>query len=311
MPNISGMNTFNSRLYAAETDLERLIEFLAEVRPLDRVGDYPGATDLREMLCQPDLQANTRLWFDQRDQLIAFALVDAYHNLLFDYQLRANSPELEEAIIQWGVACIQRAPQSDEELSLDAVCREDDVERYAWLMRHGFQPQALRTLRFNRSLSEPIPDPQLPPGVSIRSVAGESEIEALVALHRAAFGTDHMTVEERRAMMNVPDYDPELDLVVVAPDGRLVGSCVCGIAAEENAATGRNEGYTDPIGVHPDFQRKGPARALLLTGLRLLHERGVACAVLGTSSENTAMQVAARTVGFKLHSTKVWFTKSL
>ena len=181
----------------------------------------------------------------------------------------------------------------------------------AWLTRHGFQPQALRTLRFVRSLSEPIPDPQLPAGFFIRSVTGPDEVEALVALHRAAFGTDNMTIEERRAMMSGPDYVPELDLVAVASDGRLAGFCVCGIPVEENAVTGRSEGYTDPIGVHPDFQKKGLARALMLTGLQLLRERGLAYAALGTSSENTAMQAAARSAGFQLESSKVWFAKSL
>jgi ribosomal protein S18 acetylase RimI-like enzyme len=295
------MNNYTTRLYAAETDLDRLIEFLPVARSADRVSDYPGATDLREMLCQPELQARTRLWFDQHDHLIAFALVDAYSNLLFDYLSHANSPELEGAIMQWGVTC--------GELPLDAVCREDDVERVAWLTRHGFQPQAIRTLRFSRALSEPIPNPQLPPGFIIRSVAGESEIEALVTLHRAAFGTDHMTIEERRAMTSVPDYDPALDLVAVAPDGCLAGFCVCGIPREENAATGRSEGYTDPTGVHPDFQKKGLARALLLTGLQLLRDRGVEYAVFGTSSENAAIQAAARSAGFQVESSKVWFSK--
>ena len=185
------MNAFSSRLYADETDLARLIEFLPVARPADRVGDYPGVTDLREMLCQPDLQVNTCLWFDQNDRLIAFALVDAFRNLLFDYDPRANSNELEEAIVQWGVLCLRRAPQEDgEAVTLDAVCREDDTARLAWLTRHGFQPQAVRTLRFIRALSTPIPDPQLPPGFSIRSVTGDAEVEALVALHRAAFGTE-------------------------------------------------------------------------------------------------------------------------
>src|SRR5512139_1692808 len=139
----------NSRLYVDESDLTRLIEFLPVARPADRVGDYPGVTDLREMLCRSDLQANTRLWVDQNDRLIAFALIDAFNNLLFDYDPRANSPELEEAIVQWGVTCLQRASQADDaDVTLDAVCREEDGERYAWLIRHGFQPQATRTLRF-------------------------------------------------------------------------------------------------------------------------------------------------------------------
>jgi len=210
------------------------------------------------------------------------------------------------------VACLKRTPQTDtEELSLDAVCREDDAERVAWLIRHDFHPQSLRTLRFIRSLGESIPDPQLPAGFFIRSVTGPAELDALVALHRAAFGTDNMTVEERRAMISGPDYRRELDLVAVAPNDQLAGFCVCCIAVEENAATGRSEGYTDPIGVHPDFQRQGLARALLLTGLKLLHECGLAYAALGTSSENVAMQAAARSAGFQLESTKVWFAKSL
>ena len=297
------MSAFMSRLYADETDLARLIAFLPVARPANRVTDYPGATDLREMLCQPELQARTRLWFDQHDQLLACTLVDAYNNFLFDYLPHANSPELEAAIMQWGMKCAG--------LPLDAVCREDDVERVAWLTRHRFQPQAMSTLSFARSLSEPIPDPQLPAGFFIRSVTGPAELDALVALHRAAFGTDNMTVQERRAMISGPDYRRELDLVAVAPNDQLAGFCVCGIAVEENAATGRSEGYTDPIGVHPDFQRQGLARALLLTGLKLLHECGLAYAALGTSSENVAMQAAARSAGFQLESTKVWFAKSL
>lgn len=297
------MSAFMSRLYADETDLARLIAFLPVARPANRVTDYPGATDLREMLCQPELQARTRLWFDQHDQLLACTLVDAYNNFLFDYLPHANSPELEAAIMQWGMKCAG--------LPLDAVCREDDVERVAWLTRHRFQPQAMSTLSFARSLSEPIPDPQLPAGFFIRSVTGPAELDALVALHRAAFGTDNMTVEERRAMISGPDYRRELDLVAVAPNDQLAGFCVCCIAVEENAATGRSEGYTDPIGVHPDFQRQGLARALLLTGLKLLHECGLAYAALGTSSENVAMQAAARSAGFQLESTKVWFANSL
>jgi mycothiol synthase len=305
------MSAIASQLYAGEADLTRLIEFLPVARPAEWVGDYPSATDLREMLCQSDLQANTRLWLDQQDQLVAFALVDAFHNLLFDLDPKAASAELDDAIIQWGLACLKREPQADaEELALDTVCREDDTARMAWLTQYGFQSQALRTLRFVRSLSDPIPDPQLPAGFFIRPVNGNAEVEALVTLHRAAFGTDNMTIEERRAMMSGPDYVPELDLVAVAPNDRLVGFCVCGIHTEENVVTGRSEGYTDPIGVHPDFQKQGLARALISTGLKLLRERGLVYATLGTSSENVAMQAAARSAGFQLQSAKVWFTKS-
>ena len=59
----------------------------------------------------------------------------------------------------------------------------------------------------------------LPPGFTIRPAGGAAEAEAWVVLHRAAFGTERMELEERLAMLAEPEYDPQLDLVAVAPDG--------------------------------------------------------------------------------------------
>jgi ribosomal protein S18 acetylase RimI-like enzyme len=131
----------------------------------------------------------------------------------------------------------------------------------------------------------------------------------LVALHRAAFGTENLTVEDRLSWMRVPEYDPALDLVVVAPDGILTAYCHCFISAEENARAGRSEGWTDPIATHPTYQRRGLASALLLEGMRRLRARGIETAVLGTSSENIAMQRAAASVGFRAAWTRIWFEK--
>jgi len=167
----------------------------------------------------------------------------------------------------------------------------------------------VRSLHLARPLCEPIPPPTLPAGFEIRTLKGRNEVEGWVQLHRAAFGTDHMTIEERLAMMSGADYDPDLDLVMTGPDGRLAAYCMCQIFREENGRTGRNEGYTDPVATHPEFQRRGLAKALLLTGLRLLQERGVETAIMGTNSENEKMQRAAKAVGFRVESATVWFAK--
>jgi hypothetical protein len=42
-----------------------------------------------------------------------------------------------------------------------------------------------------------------------------------------------------------------------------------------------------------------------------LKQRGVDTAVLGTSSENVAMQRLAASVGFRVESAKVWFEKQV
>lgn len=298
------------RTYAGAQDLQAMLDLLAAVRPADRITDSPSPVDLHELMALPEVQANTRLWPADGGRLAAFAFVDQYNNLVWEVDWPAAGPGIEPEIVAWGVECIRRAAQgSDTPVTLDASCREEDAERIALLERNGFVRQELRSVHMARPLDEPIPAPQLPAGFSIRHAAGEQEVEALVALHRAAFGTDRMTVEERLAMMRVPDYDPELDLLAVAPDGRLAAYCMCGISREENERSGRNEGYTDPVATHPDFQRLGLARALMLAGLRELKRRGVDTAVTGTSSENVAMQRTAEAVGFRITSTTLWFAK--
>jgi len=90
-----------------------------------------------------------------------------------------------------------------------------------------------------------------------------------------------------------------LDLVAVTSDGSLVAYCVCYISHEENALSGRQVGYTDPVATHPECRHLGLAKALLLTGMNLLKQRGMHTARLSTSSENIAMLRAAQSVGFR------------
>jgi len=296
-----------SRMYAGADDLHLILDLLSGVRPAERIAGYPSPADLREMLCLPANQANTRLWFE-KGRLVAFALVDSYNNLLFEYQQAGL--DLEAEIVGWGVECVRRAPHEGEEPpTLDANCCEEDGDRIALLERHGFVRQPVRSLHLARPLREPIPMPTLPAGFKIRPLKGRDEVEEWVRLHRTAFGTERMTVEERLAMMSGPDYDPDLDLVMAGPDGRLAAYCMCQIFREENTQTGRNEGYTDPVATHPKYQGRGLAKALLLTGLRLLRERGVDTAIMGTSSENEKMQRAAKAVGFRVESATVWLAK--
>ena len=298
--------------YAGGKDLQLMIDLLTAVRPSDWLTDYPGILDLRERLALTSVQENTRLWFDADDRMVGFAFVDPYNNLCFEIDRQGAPPDIETQIVEWGMACLRRDDKGGEgSLTLDASCRGDDEPRLAMLARFGFVQSVLRTLYMARDLTEPIPTSHLPPGFHIHPVAGEGDVDGLVALHRAAFGTEKMTVEQRLAMMQDPGYEPELDLVVVAPDGQFAAYCMCTISREQNERTGRNEGYTDPIATHPDYQRRGLARALLLTGFRKLKQRGIEIALLGTSSENIPMQRTARSVGFRVLSTKLWLAKSV
>jgi ribosomal protein S18 acetylase RimI-like enzyme len=302
------MYTF--RAYGDLDDRQSMIDLLIAVRPPERISDYPSIVDLQELLSIPQIQSTTRLWEDGVGQLVAFAFVDTYNNLRFEMAPRARDGEVMHQIVDWGEACVRRGGRTyGESLTLDACCREDDAGCITLLKNHGFAAQEVRSLIMARSLRYPIAEPQLPHGFGIRPITGEAEAGALVALHRAAHQTGNLTLEDRLSWMRVPEYDPALDLVATAPDGRLAAYCRCLISEEENARSGRNEGWTDPIGTHPDFQRQGLASALLLRGMFLLRERGIETARLATSSDNIPMLRTANKVGFRVESAKVWFTK--
>ena len=206
-----------------------------------------------------------------------------------------------------GIDCIKkRSIETSTENTLDCTCNIDNSHRIRALQKHGFTPARVRSLQYARPLDKPVIEYPLPSGFSIRCVKGKDEAKQLTALHRAAFGTNHMSTEYRLAMMSTPQYIQELDLVVVAPGGELVAFCVCGFDDPD-----KKTGYTDPIGTHPSYRKIGLGRALISAGLIALKKAGANTVTLGTSSENLAMQMLASECGFVCVSEKLWFSKAV
>jgi GNAT superfamily N-acetyltransferase len=293
----------SNRAYTGPHDLQAMID-LIKARPRDRMADFPGILDLQEMLIVPKIQACTRLWIDPFGHLACFAILDMdldSANLTFEVAPDWKEKRLEADIVAWAEAFVRKTRLTKVGIFLlEASANSDNVACIALLGQLGFDRQAVGAVHLERSLADPIPKSQLPAGFIIRPICGEAEAPDWVRLHRLAHGTENMTVEYKLSMMRTPYYDPEMDLVAVAPGGGLAAYCVCFIEVEENALTGKKRGCTDPIATHPDFQRRGLSRALMLRGLALLLERGMDTAHLGTSSGNIAMIQTAGSVGFHI-----------
>lgn len=297
------MSHFSSRLYKDEKDFQIILNLLIKVRPSAHLNDYPVKVDIEENLASEEIRANTRLWFDE-GQPIAWAYVDEFNNLRWEIDGQYGE-RIGAEIVEWGEACIRKKLANRETSTLDASCREDYAERISFLKGQGFHQTQDTTIYMTRPLSEPIPEPELPQGFVIRPIKGVEEAEAVASTHRAAFGTEYMTTENRLAIMNTSEYDPSLDLLVIAPDETVAAYCTCSVNDQTKV------GFTDPVATHPNYQRMGLARALLLTGMRLLKEREMKSAHLGTSGENVAMQKTARSVGFTVAYKTIWFSKQV
>jgi mycothiol synthase len=298
------MTTISNRLYEGEKDFQTMLDLLNKIRPASHASDYPVKVDIEENLAVEEVRANVRLWFDG-SQPIGWAYVDTLHNLYWELE-KSYTDSLGAEIVAWGVDCTRSGKNlaAGETSTLDASCREDYKERLDFLSQHGFCQTEVVTVHMQRNLSESIPEFELPQGFQIRSVKGIEEAEAIASTHRAALDSDYMTTENRLVIMNSSEYDPSLDLVVVAPDGTIAAYCTCSVKPS-------GQGYTDPVAVHPNYQRKGLAKALLLKGMQMLKERGTKSAHLGTSGENITMQKSAESVGFFLEHKVLWFEKEV
>ncbi len=89
-----------------------------------------------------------------------------------------------------------------------------------------------------------------------------------------------MTVDWRARVLQRPEYIPRLDLVVEGPNGELAAFCVCWIAP-----TGHGNspvGQVEPLGVHPEYQKMGLGRAVLLEGVRRMQSHGATTMIVET-----------------------------
>jgi GNAT superfamily N-acetyltransferase len=299
------MTTISSRLYKDKKDFQIMLDLQNEVRPASHANDYPGKVDIEENLAVEEIRANTRLWFDD-GRPIGWAYVDDFRNLRWELE-KPYTNTVGAEMVAWGEDCTRsgKTLAAGESTTLDASCREDYQERLEFLRQHGFRQTEELSVHMKRDFSEPIPDPELPQGYIIRPVKGIEEAEAIATTHRAAFETDYMTTENRLIIMNSSEYDPTLDLVVVAPDGMIAAYCTCSVNEKDK------EGCTDPVAVHPSHQRKGLAKALLLKGMQMLKERGMKSAQFTTSGDNISMQKSGEAAGFFLEGRTLWFEKEV
>jgi ribosomal protein S18 acetylase RimI-like enzyme len=98
-------------------------------------------------------------------------------------------------------------------------------------------------------------------------------------------------LERYLRFMRSPVYDPERDLVAVAPDGRIAAFMIwwpdrSGIAQIE------------PFGTHPDFQRRGVGKALIDYGRARMAEAGMHTIRVCTETTRTAAASFYPAAGF-------------
>ncbi len=247
-----------------------------------------------------------RLWIDELGILVGFTWLNnrGEVDLLVHPRYRAIEDEmLAQAEHEQG----NRQADTGQTTTLTAWAYTHDDDRHMVLRRRGYERTETNLCHRGQRLDEPVPAAVLPAGYRVRSVRGEVDVEERVAVHQDAFAPSHMTAAKHRAIMQVPTYRSDLDLVVVEPNGAFAAFCIVWFDAVNKI------GVFEPVGTHSAHRRLGLATALLHEGMRRLRMLGAHTAYLTSDGDPGAVAATQlyESVGFSVIDRNYAWTKTL
>lgn len=295
--------SLSPRLYAGLEDFKHLDAVLTAGMSTAICTHYVHPGDLRWWLFYtfPENQpwANLYLWEDEGGRVTAWTLFSPNEEAvdLFYLPELHDTPEMRR-MLAWsvdGAASILRG-LGVEKLKKYWV-RDQDAVLSSALESLGFAPGQDTSVHMTRRLNGALPEPVLPAGFTLRACRGLEDIDQRAAVQHNAFESDlpmQRYLERFRHYMSSPAYVPMHDVVIQAPDGRMVAFA----KTWPDAATG--VGNFEPVGVHQEFQRRGLGRAVMLAGLHCLQQWGMKSAQVGTGSANLPAIRLYEAVGFRV-----------
>ena len=278
------------RSYTGEQD-KSLMSSLAREFPEDHIHviDLPYRLS-SWVLDDPD---NVRLWFDEHENLMAWAVFQTPFWTIDCACHPEHESYIHREIVSWAddrAHAIAGTPYGHPAWYVtvfsEQVNRIRDLEEAGFTCQSYVGENSWSQVLMRRSLPTPVRAYEPRPGFTVRPLAGEREVEKYVDLHQAVFQSKNMTVEWRRRILQHPNYIPNLDIVVESPDGRLVAFCICWFDGKTMS------GHVEPLGSHKDFRAYGLGRVALSEGLRRLQSLGAKQIFVETDNyRNTALRL--------------------
>ena len=216
---------------------------------------------VNENIFRFNLAAAVFLWETTDGRLAAVLHPDGPGEAFLQVHPAYRSAELEvEMMATAETQFATTQPDGGQRLTLWA--HEHDGLRRDLLARRGYTLGKHPEYQRRRSLDRPIPDFQLPAGYTVRALGDVTEHPARSWVSWRAFHPDEPDAQYEgwtwyHNVQRAPLYRRDLDLVAVAPDGELAAFCTVWFDDVTRTAA------FEPVGTHPDHQRRGLGRALM------------------------------------------------
>ncbi len=260
-----------------------------------------------------DTPENIRLWHDKNGALLAWAVMQTpFWTIDYAYSPKIDG-NIHQHILTWAdhrakeiVKTPSKHPTWYVNVFPQQLDRIKDLENIGFASQAHVEKNPYSEILLQHVARSLINEPILPKGYSIRPLASHGEVGAYVELHRLAFGSKTMTASWKTKQLNCPEYDPDIDLVIVAPNGRFVAFCVCWLYTDTE---GHVSGQIEPLGVHPDFRQLGLAKAVLVEGLRRMYAKGAKQITVITESYRQPALALYESVGFHVKQKVLMYRK--
>jgi ribosomal protein S18 acetylase RimI-like enzyme len=190
-------------------------------------------------------------------------------------------------------AAAEPTAAANREIKLETWAGDGWTEA-AFLQERGWTTNGSALSQHVQALDLDLDPPRVPDGYTLRSLRGPDDIAARVAVHRAAFAPSVMNEDRYRILAEQEHYAFDHDLVIEALDGSFAAFAICWLDPVGSV------GEFEPVGTHPDHQRRGLGRVVMRAGLRMMREAGLRDAVVFSLQSNAASEALYRSAGFEI-----------
>ncbi len=268
------------RRYRDDDDFWRMRAFLREIFLLndriERSWSLPRLDYWRWhfiQTCESDPMEQVTFLWETEDGRLAAVLHPIYVGEAYlQVHPHFRSAELENEMF----ACAEQYLSSKNtagERRLFMLADEDDPLRQEVLKARGYTFRNHPVYRWRRDLDEPLPEVNIAPGYTIRSMGDASEYEARAWASWRAFHPDEPNDgfdggDWYANLQSAPLYRRDLDIVAEAPNGEIAAFSTVWYDDVTRSAV------CVLVGTAAEHQRLGLGKAVMIEGLRRLQRMG-------------------------------------
>ena len=210
-------------------------------------------------------QENAHLWKNERNELIGF-FISENGKSYFEIQIHPKYRFIEKEILEW---ILKNWAKSKTQIVTNIYAWNED--RIKLLAEYGFENKGLEAVDFCYDTNLYPKNLTIDGDYHFETFSENYNYENHIETQRLAFGRtkDQLNREWFETKCLAPGYSSNWDFIVVDSKGNHLAFCVAWLDADNKIAE------IDPVGTHPDYRKKGLAKAVITNCFIKLQKNGI------------------------------------